>query len=44
MIVMPDAKVEVFDGDEVELAGHRYRVAIDVRVPKVTLTPLPPEG
>ena len=44
VIVMPDAKVEVFDGDEVELAGHRYRVAIDVSAPKVTLTPLPPEG
>ena len=43
VIVTPDAKVEVFDGDEVELAGSRFRVAIDVSVPKVTLTPLPIE-
>jgi hypothetical protein len=40
LIVTPDARVEVFDGDEVELGGDRFRVAIDVSVPKVTLTPV----
>jgi hypothetical protein len=40
VIVTPEAKVEVFDGDEVELGGQRYRVAIDVAAPKVTLTPI----
>ena len=44
VIVTPDAKVEVFDGDEIELDEVRFRVTIDVSVPKVTLTPLPPEG
>ncbi len=42
VIVTPDAKVEVFEGDEIELGGARYRVAIDVSVPKVTLTPVEP--
>jgi len=40
VIVTPDAKVEVFDGDEIELAEVRFRVTIDVSVPKVTLTPV----
>jgi hypothetical protein len=42
MIVTPESQVEVFDGDEVELGGQRYRVAIDVATPKVTLTPVEP--
>jgi hypothetical protein len=42
VIVTRDAKVEVFDGDEIELDGRRYRVAIDVSAPKVTLTPVEP--
>jgi len=42
VIVTPESQVEVFDGDEVELGGNRYRVAIDVATPKVTLTSVEP--
>jgi hypothetical protein len=42
VIVTADGDTEIFDGDEVELAGTRYRAAIDVSVPKVTLTPVEP--
>jgi hypothetical protein len=42
VIVTPDGDTEIFEGDEVELGGTRYRVAIDVSVPKVTLTPVEP--
>jgi hypothetical protein len=42
VIVTPDGDTEIFEGDEVELGGTRYRVTIDVSVPKVTLTPVGP--
>jgi hypothetical protein len=42
VIVTPDGRTEVFDGDEIEIAGSGYRVAIDVAVPSVTLVPVGP--
>ena len=42
VITTPERRTEVFVGDEIELGGVRYVVAIDVAEASVTLTPCEP--
>ena len=42
MVRAGGSRTELFDGDELTLAGTRYVVAIDVAAPSITLTPVAP--